>query len=157
MSIVNGVAGTGKSYLINADKYHLTNKCVVTATTGKATYNITGITIHSLLKRPVAHHFQKDLAGHNLVSLQNQLTNIDYILIDEYSMLGQKRFGWIDRRCKQATGKNDKLFGGILIILIGDPAQLPPVGDKPLYHSVPSSAVGEQGYCAYHMFKVHMK
>ena len=52
----------------------------------------------------------------------------------------------------QATGKNDQLFGGISIILIGDPAQLPPVGDKPLYHSVPSSAVGEQGYCAYYMF-----
>ena len=38
---------------------------------------------------------------------------------------------------------------------IGDPAQLPPVGDKPLYHSKPSSTIGEQGYCAYQMF-VHV-
>ena len=67
-------------------------------------------------------------------------------------MLGEKAFGWINRRCRQATGKSDQLFGGISIILIGYPAQLPPVGDKPLYHSVPSSAVGEQGYCAYYMF-----
>jgi hypothetical protein len=27
----------------------------------------------------------------------------DYILIDEYSMLGQVTFGWMDKRCKQAT------------------------------------------------------
>ena len=37
------------------------------------------------------------------------------------------------------------------IILIVDPAQLPPVGDKPLYHSLPSNPIGEQGYVAYHM------
>ena len=38
------------------------------------------------------------------------------------------------------------------MILVGDPAQLPPVADKPLYHSRPSSSTGEQGYLAYHMF-----
>ncbi|XP_073233348.1 ATP-dependent DNA helicase PIF1-like [Porites lutea] len=67
-------------------------------------------------------------------------------------MLGQTLFGWIDRRCRQATGKNDEVFGGKSMILVGDPAQLPPVADKPLYHSRPSSSTGEQGYLAYHMF-----
>ena len=38
------------------------------------------------------------------------------------------------------------------MILTDDPGQLPPVVDKPLYHAKPSSAVGEQGYQAYHMF-----
>ena len=38
------------------------------------------------------------------------------------------------------------------LILIGDPGQLPPVADKPLYHAKPSSAVGEQGYQTYKMF-----
>ena len=61
-------------------------------------------------------------------------------------------FGWIDKRCKQATGSHDKILGGKSMILIGDPAQLPPVADKPLYHSKPSSDVGEQGYQAYKMF-----
>ena len=67
-------------------------------------------------------------------------------------MLGQVTFGWIDKRCKQATGYNDKVFGGKSLILTGDPGQLPPVADKPLYHAKPSNAVGEQGNQAYHMF-----
>jgi hypothetical protein len=44
--IIVGVAGTGKSYLINALRNLLQGKCAVTATTGKASYNIRGITIH---------------------------------------------------------------------------------------------------------------
>ena len=38
--IINGVAGTGKSYLINAIRNLLQSKCAITATTGKAAYNI---------------------------------------------------------------------------------------------------------------------
>ena len=60
-------------------------------------------------------------------------------------------FGWIDRRCRQATGKINEVFGGKSIILVGDPGQLPAVGDKPLYHSSPSSSIGEQGHLAYYM------
>jgi hypothetical protein len=67
-------------------------------------------------------------------------------------MLGQKSFGWIDRRCRQATGLLQQIFGGKSIILIGNPGQLPPVGDKPLYHNKPSNSIGEQGYYAYQMF-----
>ena len=62
------------------------------------------------------------------------------------SMLGQVSFGWIDKRCKQATGHHHKVFGGISIILTVVQGQLPPVADKPLYHSKPSKEVGEQGY-----------
>ena len=40
--IVIGVAGTGKSYLINTLRNSLQNKCAVTATTGKAAFNIEG-------------------------------------------------------------------------------------------------------------------
>ncbi len=64
-------------------------------------------------------------------------------------IVGQVTFGLID---KQATGYNDKVFGGKSLILTGDLAQLPPVADKPLYHAKPSNSVGEQGHQAYHMF-----
>ena len=51
---VNDVAGTGKTYLINAIRnLILQSKCAVTATTRKAKYNIRGITLHSLLKLPI--------------------------------------------------------------------------------------------------------
>ena len=147
--IIIGVAGTGKSYLINAIRNLLRDKCAVTATTGKASYNIRGITIHSLLKLPIGSRGRKDLTGQSLCRLQESLNGVDYILIDEYSMLGQVAFGWIDKRCKQATGYCNKVLGGKSLILIGDPGQLPPVADKPLYHAKPSSDVGEQGYQTY--------
>ena len=67
-------------------------------------------------------------------------------------MLGQTMLGWMDRRCRQATGISDVVFGCLSIILFGDPAQLPPVADKPLYHNKPSSSIGEQGHLAYLMF-----
>ena len=150
--IINGVAGTGKSYLINSIRNLLQNKCAVTATTGKAAYNIRGVTVHSLLKLPIGSRGNKDLTGQSLIRLQENLNNTDYIIVDEYSMLGQVTFGWIDKRSKQATGYYDKVFGGKSLILTGDPGQLPPVADKPLYHAKPSNDVGEQGYQAYHMF-----
>ena len=150
--IVIGVAGTGKSYLINTLRNSLQNKCAVTATTGKAAFNIQCVTIHSLLKLPVGVYGNKDLSGESLCRLQDALNGIEYIVIDEYSMLGQSTFGWIDRRCRQVTGFLDKLLGGKSLILFGDPGQLPPVGDKPLFHSQPSSEIGKQGYFAYMMF-----
>ena len=155
--IIIGVAGTGKSYLINAIRNLLQSTCVVTATIGKASYNIRGVTVHSLLKLPVGPKGNKDLTGQSLCRLQESLRNMDYILIDEYSMLGQSTLGWIDRRCKQATGMHNQVLGGKSLILIGDPGQLPPVADKPLYHDKPSSAIGEQGYQTYRMFNKVIK
>lgn len=72
-------------------------------------------------------------------------------------MLGQRLFGLIDKRCRQATGKINQVFGDISLILFGDPAQLPPVADKPLYHNKPTGAIGEQGYLAYLMFNKVIK
>ena len=61
--IIIGLAGTGKRYLINAIRNLLREKCQVSATTGKAPYNVSGVTIHSLLKLPVGSKGCKDLTG----------------------------------------------------------------------------------------------
>lgn len=144
--IINGIAGTGKSYLINSLRAELLDKCVITGTTEKASYMIRGTTIYSLLKLPITPHSQKELSGKALLDLQDKLSNMNYTFIDECSMLGQTTLGWIDRRCRQSSGVKEKLSGGKSIILIGDPGQLPPVGAKPLYHEKPSNIIGEQGY-----------
>ena len=99
LALIITEGGTGKSYLINAIHTPLRAKCAVTATTGKAAFNINGVTVHSLLKLPVGSRGNKDLAGQSLIRLQESLSGIDYIIIDEYSMLGQTMFGWVDRRC----------------------------------------------------------
>ena len=155
--IINGEAGTGKSYLINALRNFLGKSCIVTATTGKASFNIDAVTIHSLLSLPVGSRGNSDLKGQSLSRLQIRLTGCKYILIDEYSMLGQRLFGWVDKRCRQATGKINQVFGNISLILFGDPVQLPPVADKPLYHNKPTGALGDQGYLAYLMFSKVIK
>ena len=86
---------------------YLKEKCSVTAPTGKASYNVKGVTIHSLLKLPVGPEGHCDLKGRTLSTLQEQSKNIEYIIIDEYSMLGQITFGWIDKRLCQIRGKSD--------------------------------------------------
>ena len=45
--IVSGTAGTGKSYLISAITHLLNSSCIITATTGMASFNICGKTLHS--------------------------------------------------------------------------------------------------------------
>jgi len=59
----------------------------------------------------------KDLTGQSLCRIQENLNGIEYILIDEYSMLGQTTFGWIDKRCKQTTGFHDRVLLGKSLIL----------------------------------------
>ena len=72
-------------------------------------------------------------------------------------MLGQTTFGWVDQRCKQASGFHDNLLGSKSVILCGSPAQLPPLADKPLFHPITTNSTGEQGYLTYKMFDKVLK
>lgn len=62
-------------------------------------------------------------------------------------------FGKIDRRLRQAKN-NDQLFGGISVILIGDPGQLLPVGQSPLYDTRLKDNISQTGFIAYQQFKI---
>ena len=60
-------------------------------------------------------------------------------------MLGQRTLAMIDSRLRQAFPANSCLpFGSVNVAIIGDFAQLPPVGDTPLY-SPPSVAPTDNG------------
>jgi ATP-dependent exoDNAse (exonuclease V) alpha subunit len=129
----------------------LEEKGMLTATTGIAGFHIGGITLHSAVSLPVQAHNRADLSGNSLARLQQQLKDVKYIIIDEVSMLGQKGMEWLDRRLKQASGNMDTPFGGYSIILIGDFAQLPPVGDRALYIP-PPNGIGSHGHTVYRLF-----
>ena len=150
--LLKGLEGCGKSYVIVALKNLLLNKCRVLAFTSNAACNVDGITLHSLLKLPIGSKGLCDLKGIPLQQLQTSLAGVRYLIIDEYSFVGQSLFAWIDSLCRQATGKENKLFG-ISIIRVGDVGQLPPVGDKPLFHSMPKTDKQVQGLLMYHQFK----
>ena len=66
---------------------------VVAAPTGKASYNKKGVTIHSLLKLPIANKGQNDLKGQNLHRIQKNLERVDYIIIYEYLLLAKAPLG----------------------------------------------------------------
>jgi len=62
------------------------------------------------------------LNGSTLANFQNKFKDITHIIIDEYSMVHQVMLAVIDKRLRQATGR-DEWFGGISVILVGDPGQ----------------------------------
>lgn len=130
--LVCGTAGTGKSYLIIAIAHTLGELCLLTGTTGMASFNICGKTLHSALQLPI-HSSMQDLQGTALQRLQMATKKIQYLIIDEMSMLGHRMLAWIDKCLRQVTAQLHQPMGGISTILFGDFAQLPPVGDRALY------------------------
>ena len=152
LMIVSGTAGTGKSYLISAVAHLLGTHCMLTATTGMASFNICGKTLHSALKLPLQYNNAQDLRGTSLQQLQLAVKDKSYLIIDEMSMMGQKMLAWIDKRLRQATGKLQCPFGGFSVLLFGDFGQLPPVGDRPMYASPSSNELSIHGHHIYRLF-----
>ena len=89
---------------------------------------------------PVRYHNNNDLQGTALQRLQLRISGKQYLITDEMSLLGQRTLAWVDKRLRQATGKLNDPLGGISVMLLGDFAQLLPVGDKPIYAS-PSQSI----------------
>ncbi|KAJ5183745.1 hypothetical protein N7492_001361 [Penicillium capsulatum] len=105
------------------------------APTGVAAYAISGRTLHSLFRLPVpVGTTYQPLQAAQLRDVQELFQGIQYLVIDEKSMIGLRTLTWIDNRCRQIFPQHtEQLFGGLNIILAGDFFQLPPVLQKPLY------------------------
>ena len=150
--VVSGTEGTGKSYLIQCLKLLLKDRLCVAAPTGVAAFNVDGYTLHSLLSLPVKGDF-KPLEGKRLQNVQETLASVEYIIIDEMSMVGRKMFGQVDRQLRQVyPNQSEELLGGRSCLLIGDWGQLPPVMDLPLYTTVSRTELSDLGSIDYHLF-----
>ena len=79
---------------------------------GIASHSINGVTLHSLLKLPIQGKNCCELKGSLLADMQARMGNICYLIIDEFSVIGQRMLGWIDRRLRQANGLKDETSGG---------------------------------------------
>ena len=151
--LISGTAGTGKSYLIHCLRLLLQNQLCVAAPTGVAAFNIDGHTLHSLLSLPTRGEF-KDLEGERLTKLQQSFSGVNYVVIDEMSMVGRKTFGQVDKRLRQAfPHHSQEVFGGCSCLLFGDFGQLPPVMDLPLYTTDSRTELSDQGRAAYQTFQ----
>ena len=134
--IMNGRGEAGKSYTIDTILTTLVNDhdldddyYLKLATTGKAACVSGGYTVHSHkfgMGLPVGERKLNELSSNRLAEEQKRLEKLKVIFLDEYSMLRRKELYYISERLKQIKN-NDLLFGGLCIVLVGDPAQLPPV------------------------------
>lgn len=138
---ISGGAGVGKSYLTRLIIDWLNCCCpivcgkspvMVCASTGTAARNILGITIHSALYLPVQHGNEPnfyELSGKSLKKLRFIYSYVHTLIIDEISMVSAKTFEYIHRRLTSIKD-NDKPFGNLNVIVIGDFLQLRPVKGK---------------------------
>ncbi|KZT34517.1 hypothetical protein SISSUDRAFT_1065241 [Sistotremastrum suecicum HHB10207 ss-3] len=160
---VDGTAGTGKSFLIWSitqalqTLYPETPSTVLRlAPTGIAAYGIRGQTLNSGLAIPVKGvRDMRPLTPTALLRMQAHWKHAKLLIIDEKSMIGRMQMGRMDRRLRQIMRTGTEYLGGVPTILFGDFAQLPPVGDTPLYASKESRAgdgLSQEGRRAYENF-----
>jgi len=142
---IDGTAGTGKSFLIWAittelckifHTEHGVDPVVRLAPTGIAAYGIRGWTLHFGLSIP-GRKAWSDLSGSGLACWNR----VKLLIIDEKSMVGRTTMGMVDRRLRQIFPESSRdVLGDIPVLLFGDFAQLPPIGDQPLFSDKPSKA-----------------
>lgn len=128
---VTGGAGTGKSYTVNQ---WLANQkkseVAVCAPTGVAALNINGMTLHRAFNIPfnlVDIPYQAALGGRTMKAEKKMLVRqLKALLIDEISMVRSDVLTYIDLTLQEIR-TNDEPFGGLRVICVGDPFQLPPV------------------------------
>ncbi len=132
-----GAAGTGKSYIVAIvikilKHLELMNKIALTAPTGVAACNISGMTIHSWagvgLGTDDVQTLYNKLRGRGYVNedVIKRWKETEILVIDEVSMLSAELFEKIST-LGSLVRKDKRPFGGLQVILCGDFFQLPPV------------------------------
>ena len=139
---LGGPGGTGKSRVIAAlTDYFARNgesrRLRLASFTGIASKNINGTTLHTALALN-QHQKKKSGNGKTKMDLIAMWTGVDYLFVDEVSMIGCNLLLQIHEALVDAKGCTDP-FGGVSIIFAGDFAQLPPVGQTKLFSRIKSS------------------
>ncbi|RKK73233.1 hypothetical protein BFJ71_g17436, partial [Fusarium oxysporum] len=154
---VGGEGGTGKSRVIKAlvelfASKGISNRLLITATSGTAAARINGITIHSACgfskDQAVGANLAKDLDGVRLPKQAGRFVHgqsrMDWqdkamLVIDEVSMLGSRTLYAVNEQLCRLRGSQQD-FGGIPIVLFcGDFHQFRPVQERSIL--LPSMAV----------------
>ena len=133
ITIIQGKAGSGKSFLVKELVKRLEGVVVLTPTNMAKTVYTQARTLHSFFYGELddlAEGYQnaQEYKCKNTAWVRDNLMNLRTIIFDEVSMVRSDYFEMMNKICK--AFKNDKLpFGGLNVILVGDMFQLPPVVD----------------------------
>lgn len=131
---ITGRAGTGKSTLLQHFAWNTKKQIAICAPTGVAALNVEGQTIHSLFRLPIGLIADGDIDQND--ATRRILNAIETLVIDEISMVNADLMDAIDRSLRQARGRRAEPFGGVQVVMFGDPYQLapvPPRGDEARY------------------------
>ena len=140
---LTGKAGTGKTTFLHRLKEKLPKRMIVVAPTGVAAINAGGVTIHSFFQMPFGPVLpgrmqavqNKELTGNQTPqtaiykfskSKINIIKSLDLLVIDEISMVRADLLDGIDEMLRRFR-KNNKPFGGVQLLMIGDLQQLAPI------------------------------
>lgn len=131
--LITGEAGTGKSHLIKkivAFCERTSREIAVTAMTGAAACLISGKTIHSWGSLGLGNKSAEYYAEKILKSWPKKIKwqRVRVLVIDEISMMNSSFFDLFEEVARYVR-RNEKPFGGIQVVLLGDFYQLPPVGE----------------------------
>lgn len=140
--IVQGIVGTEKPNIIKIIRSLLYNSSqneesslLLFAPTGVATFNIGVSTIHSALQVPIRQ--MTPLNDHALAKFQEKMIYVQYIIIDEMSLIGLKLMECIDKRLREAFPIDNGIpFEGRSLIIFDDLAQLPSIKDIPIMFQI---------------------
>lgn len=141
-AFLTGGAGVGKSVVVRAlfqalHRYLCSvegedpddTRILLCAFTGKAAYNIGGVTLHNAFQiQPSKNLEEQTLSSDVLNTLRTKYRNLSVVMIDEISMVGNRMFSLINTRLQKIKG-NSQYFGGVSVLAIGDFFQLKPVFD----------------------------
>lgn len=133
-----GIAGSGKSYLINNLQAFLPDKKVfLTSTTGVSAININGSTVHSFFGVGLGVERKEilyDKMKYYKKVVQRLVQNDIIIVIDEVSMLTADLLIKIDYILRKVR-RNEKIFGGVQFLFSGDFLQLETIDDENILDS----------------------
>lgn len=138
----NAGGGCGKSYLLKKLYEYIKHtyphiKCILTASTGISAVNIGGVTFHHFLGLKLAKSNNTVLIKMLLKNkkLLKKWRSIDYIFLDEISMISGSFLDKIDQIARVIRNNKDLPFGGIKFVLSGDHLQLSPINDTWFFES----------------------
>jgi ATP-dependent DNA helicase PIF1 len=127
---LTGRAGTGKTHALKWFK-HLSSKNIhVCAPTGIAALNAEGSTVHNLLGLNTSLPADDNVDYYKVKAKRRHLMSMQVLIIDEISMVNSDLMDSIDRQLRVLKENRYEPFGGVQIVMIGDPYQLPPVVTK---------------------------
>jgi ATP-dependent exoDNAse (exonuclease V) alpha subunit len=124
-TFLTGRAGAGKTTLIKTLLTRIEGEAVVVAPTGVAAVNAGGQTIHSFFKLPPRLIERGEL---HRIRDARVIKAAQTIVIDEISMVRSDLLQAVDHSLRHHRASKEP-FGGVQMILVGDPHQLSPVVD----------------------------